>query len=296
MMKLKIANTVIKLDIPEKFVRPNMLLFACDDSLKEDVTIDLIRGEIREIPDKAIKNFDFITPVGDSVHNVYTLGKDVYYSHFTNHYIAYLKYTRDYTHFTICMNENMPEECLDSEEDFLQKRAVVVALRRAFSMSMSPRGCFELHSSSLLYKGEAVLFSAMAGTGKTTHTTLWEEVFGGVEIINGDVALCIPKQSGSYIHGWPWCGTSNRCINIQAPIKAIVFLEQAKENIITKLSIPEAFMRLTSRSFMPAWESNLFMKTLDMIENVAGSVDCYLLKCLPNHDAAKVAEHEIFKR
>jgi len=298
MIKLKIVGKVIKLDIPEKFIWQYMPVFACDDSLEEDIVIDITRGEIPEMPAEAVKNFDFITPAGDSVHNVYTIGGDVYYSRFTNHYIAYLKYKRDYKRFTVCMNENIPGEGLDGDAEYVRKRAVFFAVRRAFLMIMAANGGFEIHSSALLYKGEAVVFSAMAGTGKTTHTNLWKEVFPDeVEIINGDKGLCVPEQSGSYIHGWPWCGSSGRFMNIKAPIKAIVFLERAEENGITRISsVPECFMRLTSRCFMPVWENDLFMKTLDMVENVARSVDCYLLRCLPDHDAARVAEREIFKR
>lgn len=60
-----------------------------------------------------------------------------------------------------------------------------------------------LHSSSLAWRGQGVAFSANSGTGKSTHTGLWKQVFGDeVEIINDD------KPAIWFDEGQPMlCGT-----------------------------------------------------------------------------------------
>ena len=43
----------------------------------------------------------------------------------------------------------------------------------AFYHHLVDFGGIMLHSSAVAYKGEAYLFSANSGTGKSTHTSLW---------------------------------------------------------------------------------------------------------------------------
>ena len=151
-----------------------------------------------------------------------------------------------------------------------------------------------MHSSSIRHNGEAIIFSAFSGTGKTTHTNLWREVFPNVEIINGDNGYCLAEDDGVYIYGAPWCGTSGECMNVKVPVKAVVFLEQAKENSIQKLSVPMAFMRLSTGCFLPAWDKELMTNSVVTTERMAASIDCYVLKCLPDHDAVRTAHYGIY--
>ena len=45
-----------------------------------------------------------------------------------------------------------------------------------------------VHSASILYRDKVWLFSAPSGTGKTTHTRLWQEIYE-TPVINGDINL-----------------------------------------------------------------------------------------------------------
>lgn len=50
------------------------------------------------------------------------------------------------------------------------------------------------HSSALMLDGKAYLFSAPSGTGKSTHTALWQRHFGGrVQMINDDKPIIRKK-------------------------------------------------------------------------------------------------------
>lgn len=62
------------------------------------------------------------------------------------------------------------------------------------------------HSSALMLDGKAYLFSAPSGTGKSTHTALWQRHFGGrVQMINDDKPI-IRKKAESFmfteLRGW----------------------------------------------------------------------------------------------
>ena len=47
-----------------------------------------------------------------------------------------------------------------------------------FAYKMLMKDSFVLHSSAVAYNGYAYLFSADSGTGKSTHTSFWQECFG----------------------------------------------------------------------------------------------------------------------
>lgn len=62
------------------------------------------------------------------------------------------------------------------------------------------------HSSALMFDGKAYIFSAPSGTGKSTHTALWQRHFGGrVQMINDDKPI-IRKKAEFFmfteLRGW----------------------------------------------------------------------------------------------
>ena len=56
----------------------------------------------------------------------------------------------------------------------------------AFYKELLNFGGMMLHASAVAFDDEAYLFAAPSGTGKSTHTQKWTEVFDGAEIINDD--------------------------------------------------------------------------------------------------------------
>ena len=68
---------------------------------------------------------------------------------------------------------------------------------------------FFFHSSALAMDGEGYLFTALSGTGKSTHTRNWRRLFGDrVTMINDDKPI-IRKCNGKFlVCGTPWMGKS----------------------------------------------------------------------------------------
>ena len=63
------------------------------------------------------------------------------------------------------------------------------------------------HGSVLEMNGEAVAFTAVSGTGKSTHARLWRERFGdAVTMINDDKPLIKLAEDQAIAYGTPWCG------------------------------------------------------------------------------------------
>ena len=110
-----------------------------------------------------------------------------------------------------------------------------------------------LHSSCIMYKGKAYMFTAHSGTGKSTHTGLWKQVFGDeVTYINDDKPL-LRKIDGIWTaFGNPWSGKTDLNTNCSAPVGAIVFLNRGEKNTIRKLQPPKddvalAFIEQTAK-------------------------------------------------
>ena len=293
MTRLKVAGRTIRLDIPDRFVEEHMRKFMCPPgrgiSDGDDIIIEATHGQAPEIPEGAVKEVDF------TVHNIYNYGEHKYYVRSADDYVTCLKYDKGCTCFTLYLNDLIADDGLDEIGDNAIDMNFSSVLRRIFVMIIAKRGGVNLHSASILHNGGAIIFSAPSGTGKTTHVGMWGETFPGTEVINGDNGYCFADNGGAFICGAPWCGTSGDCLNIKAPIRAIVFLEQAKENIIRELDIPEAFIRLSAGCFLPAWDKDLMTQAIGVTEKLASDVKCYHLKCLPDHSAARTAYEGIYR-
>ena len=146
--------------------------------------------------------------------------------------------------------------------------------------------CLILHSAYILKDNKAILFTAPSGTGKSTQAELWEK-YRGARIINGDKALLSYDEKGWYANGWPICGSSEICNNESYPIKAIVVIEQSKDNKVSVLSEIQAFKKLTSEVTINMWNKDFQNKAFDLIGKLIEDVLVYKLNCNISKDAVE---------
>ena len=106
--------------------------------------------------------------------------------------------------------------------EFVMKNITDIILR----IAMIPRGCITVHSSSLAYNGRGLMFSAPSGTGKSTHTGLWQKYRPGTIIVNDDMPM-INTNGEIALCGTPFAGTTGINTNINVPLAAVVFLRRA---------------------------------------------------------------------
>ena len=149
-----------------------------------------------------------------------------------------------------------------------------------------------LHCAYVEYKGEAILFSAPSGTGKTTQANLWEK-YRGSRTVNGDRALLGRKDGRWTAQGWPVCGTSEVCHNEDTPIRAVVMLSQAKENHAERMTPGKAFPLLYSQITVNKWNVEDHVHTLDLIEEFLGNVPVLHLGCTISEEAVACLENSL---
>jgi hypothetical protein len=147
----------------------------------------------------------------------------------------------------------------------------------------------QIHSSSIEFEDKAIIFSAPSGTGKSTHVALWKELYGDmVSIVNEDRPCIRYIDKVPMVCGTPWSGTSDNFTNKIVPLKAIVMLEQAKDNSMEKLPSISALPLLMPRCFMPYFDQEMMNEAMDTLERLINDVPIYLLKCRPDYEAVEL--------
>ncbi len=150
---------------------------------------------------------------------------------------------------------------------------------------------FFLHSSAIVLNNKAYLFSAPSGTGKSTHTALWEEYFknDNAYVINDDKpALRLGKDGNFYVYGTPWSGKTDKNVNACVPLGAICFLERSEENHIEKMNSSEAIQKLIWQTVRPKRVDDL-SKLLALYNKLIEKYGIYKMQCKIDFDAVRMA-------
>jgi energy-coupling factor transporter ATP-binding protein EcfA2 len=145
------------------------------------------------------------------------------------------------------------------------------------------------HSSAIMVDGQAYLFTAPSGTGKSTHTRLWREMLGDKAVmINDDKPIIRYIDGAFYVYGTPWNGKHHLDTNTRAKVKAICQIYQAKENVIAKASVSEMLMTMLNQTIRPENLEDMD-KLLVLIDKMLKTVDIYKLGCNISREAAELS-------
>lgn len=163
-----------------------------------------------------------------------------------------------------------------------------ICLYREICMQLPRFDRFLLHAAVLSFAGEGYAFLGRSGVGKSTHTGLWLKYLPETRIINGDKPVIGKKGSCFYAYGTPWNGKEGRGEKGSAVLKGLCFLEQAKENRLTRLTEKEAADRIFSQILIPSDEENA-AKTLELVDGLISSTPAYLLCADVSEEAVKTS-------
>lgn len=165
----------------------------------------------------------------------------------------------------------------------------LTALQRKITEELFQRDTLLFHGSVVAVDGEAYLFTAKSGTGKSTHTALWRQVFGSrAAMVNDDKPFLRFTDSGVLACGSPWRGKHGLGENISVPLKAICILERGAENHITPIPSTAGLNMLFQQSQRPQRPENL-PKYMELIDRLAASVPLYRMACNMDPQAAVVS-------
>lgn len=207
-------------------------------------------------------------------------------------------YTTKFCKAYLSDNQDAPEDVVASvtEAEFTEEKNISpeftdgyienICLYRSLCKQLPTLNRFLLHASILEYDGKAYAFLGRSGTGKSTHTKLWLRFIKNVCVLNGDKPILEYSNGQFFAHGTPWQGKENWGYKGKAPLNGLCFLEQAKENSITKLSVSETSSRIFQQILLPQDAENA-LATLSLIDKLIATVPVYLLKCDISQEAVK---------
>ena len=146
-----------------------------------------------------------------------------------------------------------------------------------------------IHSAYIDIGGRAILFTAPSGTGKSTQADLWHDL-RGARIINGDRSVVRCTEAGVFACGIPFSGSSQYCENVDLPLAAIVYLQQAPKTAIRRLRGAAAFSRLWEGCNVNIWDRADVSMISETVTQVLSQVPVYELACTPDESAVLALE------
>ena len=142
--------------------------------------------------------------------------------------------------------------------------------------------------------GQAVLFTAQSGVGKTTHMNLWLKYIPGAFVVNGDKPLLKFVDVGCEVCGTPWAGKEALQTNTILPLKAICLLERGETNEIERVAFEDVYPMLLQQVYRPS-DPQAMMKTMELVKKLGTTIPLYRMKCTMEPEAAKVAYEEMMR-
>ena len=180
------------------------------------------------------------------------------------------------------------EECLKRRKfsDMFLERSVI---QRRVAEYLLDRDTLMVHGSTVAVDGQAYLFTAACGTGKSTHTRLWREVFGERAVmVNDDKPFLKLTDECVLAYGSPWTGKHGLGENVCFPLKGICVLERGAANDIWYVTADEVIGMLQHQTFMPEEERGQ-EKAEDLVRQLADRVALWRMRCNRDPSAAITA-------
>nr|MBQ8243604.1 hypothetical protein [Oscillospiraceae bacterium] len=199
---------------------------------------------------------------------------------------------------TVCREE------LEQEQQRLRQEALEEGLRfRQFPDPFLERSVIQrklaerlldfdvllFHGSTVAVDGEAYLFTAHCGTGKSTHTRLWRQVFGDRAVmVNDDKPFLRFTESGVLACGAPWSGKHGLDSNLSLPLKGICILRRGTENRIRPAAPPEALEMLRKQAQQSLNPANM-PRCRELVCRLSSAVPLWQMECTRDPQAAWMA-------
>ena len=170
-------------------------------------------------------------------------------------------------------------------DPFLERAAI----QRAFAEFLFAQDTLLFHGSAVAVDGEGYLFTAHSGTGKSTHTRLWKQVFGDRAVMVNDDKPFLQLTNGHVLlHGSPWSGKHGLDANLCVPLKGLCILERGAENRIWRVSPEEVLPMLQKQAYRPL-DREKASSFLGLVARQSEAVPLWKMTCNRDPEAAQTA-------
>lgn len=165
--------------------------------------------------------------------------------------------------------------------------ALASLLRLAFAQAIVWHRAVSIHASAVVCNNTGYLFMGKSGTGKSTHSALWQQNIPGCHLLNDDNPTLRIVDNRVIVYGTPWSGKTHCYRNEQHPVGAIVRLVQAKANTYHPRSGVAAFVAMLPGCSVIRRNTAQYDTLCTTLAEMSAMVRVGVMECLPNADAAQ---------
>ena len=190
-------------------------------------------------------------------------------------------------------DSDIQKERIAAEKDFSDGYIESICAYRKLCLQMPKFGGMFLHCSLIRVHDRGIAFLAVSGTGKTTHTALWQQLLGDkMTVINGDKPILRRIDDVFYGYGTPWAGKEGVYEKDRVAITDLCFLERAEENACTPLTPEEGLHKIVHQVIFPEDAAGT-EKTLELLDGLLRKCRLWRIRCNMDLSAAETAYHTI---
>lgn len=195
----------------------------------------------------------------------------------------------DGTVYAACREESENYFSIWYMKDFLSylKGNTTLFYLSGLEYRMIRRNDMILHASSVLDQGKALLFSAPSGKGKSTQAALWQSCRHG-RLANGDRALLHREKDLWLACGWPMAGSSGVSLSYHSPVRALILLDQASQNMARRLPSGEAWKLVGREIVLRPWDGADLAAAEKLLRGFCRNIPVYAYSCRRDESAVKM--------
>jgi len=196
--------------------------------------------------------------------------------------------------FEVSVSEDyIIKERLQGDEIYPDGYLESVCVYREIAFKLPIYDSLLLHASVISYKDRGIAFLAPSGTGKTTHTFLWQKLLGDdVRIINGDKPIIRFFDNVPYAYGTPWAGKENWQINDKVKLTDVCIIERSDTCSVFKADTKKYLPSLMMQVLRPT-DPLLAIKTLGLVDRLVSSSNLWVIQCDISRQAVELAYNTI---
>ena len=181
---------------------------------------------------------------------------------------------------------------LEADEEGLKRRKFTdpflerSVIQRKIAEFLLERDVLLLHGSTVAVDGLAYLFTAACGTGKSTHTRFWRDVFGERSVmVNDDKPFLRWTPDCVMAYGSPWTGKHGLGNNVCFPLKGICILSRGVQNRIRRICADDARHMLMHQCFHTEDDEQAAL----LVERLMEWIPLWQMECTKDPAAARTA-------
>ena len=182
-----------------------------------------------------------------------------------------------------------------AEEDHTDEYLESIAAYRKIADEILKFDAFVMHGTVVKVEEKGIMFTAVSGTGKTTHMLYWMKLLGveNVKVINGDKPIIRFFDGVPYAFGTPWCGKEGLNTNDRVVLSDICLIERGEVDEAFLATKMDVFSHFIKQIYRPS-KTELISQTFDLAGKLFKYSNLRKFKCRKNISAAKTAYDAIF--